>query len=190
MINTLKPNTNSDPSSNITHQEWFEYFKKLMNVNQKDNFSNDDKVIDQFNSDILNDDMTTEEVILALKSLKNNKACGADGVTKEMIKISCSVNTDIYVKLFNLIFKSGIYPIGWRENFIKPIFKGGCFNDLSNYRGVALSSCLGNFFCRILQNRLEKFLEKNDIVCNEQIRFRSGCRTSDHILTLKTIIDY
>ncbi|CAG2207411.1 unnamed protein product [Mytilus edulis] len=123
-INTLKSNTNSDPSSNITHQEWFEYFKKLMNVNQNDNFSNDNKFIDQFNSDILNYDMTTEEVI----------------------KISCLVNTDIYVKLFNLIFKSGIYPAGWRENFIKPIFKGGCFNDPSNYRGVALSSCLGKNF--------------------------------------------
>ncbi|CAG2253500.1 unnamed protein product [Mytilus edulis] len=61
-INTLKSNTNSDPSSNITHQEWFEYFKKLMNVNQNDNFSNDNKFIDQFNSDILNYDMTTEEV--------------------------------------------------------------------------------------------------------------------------------
>ncbi|CAG2204913.1 unnamed protein product [Mytilus edulis] len=60
-INTLKSNTNSDPSSNITHQEWFEYFKKLMNVNQNDNFSNDNKFIDQFNSDILNYDMTTEE---------------------------------------------------------------------------------------------------------------------------------
>ncbi|CAG2220935.1 unnamed protein product [Mytilus edulis] len=123
-INTLTSNTNSDPSSNITHQEWFEYFKKLMNVNQNDNFSNDNKFIDQFNSDILNYDMTTEEVI----------------------KISCLVNTDIYVKLFNLIFKSGIYPAGWRENFIKPIFKGGCFNDPSNYRGVALSSCLGKNF--------------------------------------------
>ncbi|CAC5377651.1 unnamed protein product [Mytilus coruscus] len=108
---TLKPNRNADPSSNITHQEWFEYFKKLMNVNQKDNFSNDNKVIDQFNSNILNYDITTEEVILALKSLTNKKACGADGVRNEMIKISCSVNIDMYVKYLILHLNLGFIPL-------------------------------------------------------------------------------
>ena len=106
-----------------------------------------------------------------------------------MLKIACVVNIDVFVKLFNLIFKSGVYRSFWRENFIKAIFKGGCFNDPLNYRGIALSTCLSKFFLRILHNRLEKYLELNNIICHEQIGFRKGSRNSHHILTLKTIID-
>jgi hypothetical protein len=36
---------------------------------------------------------------------------------------------------------------------------------------------------------LENYLEHNDIICPEQIGFRKGARTSDHIFSLKTVID-
>jgi hypothetical protein len=106
-----------------------------------------------------------------------------------MIKISCNVLYTMYVDVFYLILKSDKYPSIWRENFIKPLFKGGCANDPSCERGIAISSCLGNFFTRILFNRLDKFLEHNNIICSQQISFRKAMRTSDHILTLKTLID-
>ena len=59
-----------------------------------------------------------------------------------MLKMCCSFNIDVFVKLFNVILKSGVYPYIWRQNFIKPIFKGGCISNPSNYRGIALSSCM------------------------------------------------
>jgi hypothetical protein len=39
------------------------------------------------------------------------------------------------------ILKS-IKPYIWRQNFIKPIIKGGCISNPSNYRSIALSSCM------------------------------------------------
>ena len=54
---------------------------------------------------------------------------------------------------------------------------------------MALSSCMGKFFSKILHNRLDKFLEVNKVINPEQIGFQKGSRTSDHILTLKTLID-
>ena len=48
---------------------------------------------------------------------------------------------------------------------------------------------LGIFFSKILSNRLDKFLEGNNITCSEQIGFKKHSRTSDHILTLKCLID-
>jgi hypothetical protein len=45
-----------------------------------------------------------------------------------MLKISCIYNTTAYVNLFNTLLKSGIYPELWRENYIKPIFKGALSN--------------------------------------------------------------
>jgi hypothetical protein len=35
-------------------------------------------------------------------------------------------------------------------------------------------------------NRLDEYLENNNIICPEQKGFRKGMRTSDHIFTLKT----
>ena len=48
---------------------------------------------------------------------------------------------------------------------------------------------LGFFFSKILSNRLDKFLEGNNITCSEQIGFKKHSRTSDHILALKCLID-
>ena len=103
-----------------------------------------------------------------------------------MLKLACSMNVDIFVKVFNMILKSEVYPELWRENYIKPIFKGGCLNNPS--KGLALSSCFGKFFSKILHNRLDSLIENNNIY-KGQIGFRKGCRTSDHIFTLQTLID-
>jgi hypothetical protein len=48
---------------------------------------------------------------------------------------------------------------------------------------------MGKLFSKILYNRLEKYLDTNSIICKKQIGFKKGSRTSDHILTLKTVID-
>lgn len=94
-----------------------------------------------------------------------------------------------FVALFNCILKSGIYPDVWRDNIIKPLYKGGGTQDPSNYRGITISSCFGKLFSRVLYNRLDKYIEDNELIHPEQIGFRNNCRTSDHIITLKTLID-
>jgi hypothetical protein len=73
---------------------------------------------------------------------------GPDGILNEMLKITCNINAKVIVCFFNDILKSETYPDLWREHFIKPIFKGGCFNNPSIYRGVALSSCFGFVFLK------------------------------------------
>ena len=92
--------------------------------------------------ELLNKEILAEEVVFALRSLKNKKSRGPDGISSEMLKMCCSFNIDLFVKLFNVILKSGVYPYIWRDNFIKPLFKGGSVSNPSNYRGIALSSCM------------------------------------------------
>jgi hypothetical protein len=144
--------------------------------------------------------------------------------------LSCNVLHTMYVDVFYLILRSGKYPSIWRIFFIKPLLKGDCANDPSCYRVIAISSCLGFFFTRILffislliQSEPHAFLpfnhltacitssaeisefnksllqckylhssnstKLNNIICSQQIGFRKAMRTSDHILTLKTLID-
>ena len=61
--------------------------------------------------------------------------------------------------------------------------------DTNYYRGIAISSCFSKLVCKIPFKRLDKYLEDNSIIGSEQICFQKHCRTTDHILTLKTLID-
>jgi hypothetical protein len=50
-----------------------------------------------------------------MKNLKNNKASGEDLIANEYLKHSFEIMSDIYVKLFNLIFDKGLIPELYEE---------------------------------------------------------------------------
>ena len=91
--------------------------------------------------------------------------------------------------LFNTILSSGNYSEDWSFGFITPIHKKGNKTDPENCRGITVLCCLGKLFNSILNNRLIKYLEDNNILKDEQAGFGKGFRTTDNIFTLKTLID-
>ena len=121
--------------------------------------------------------------------MKNNKSCGKDGIPNEMIKAGKTLLAPVLAKLFNSILTQEKFPAKWRENTLTPIFKKGDITNPANYRGIAVSNALCKVFCTILNTRLLNFLEKHKIIPNCQIGFQRKCRTADHILTVKTVID-
>ena len=93
-------------------------------------------------------------------------------------------------KLFNVILDTGIFPEQWSLAIIKPLYKNvGEREDPSNYRGISLSGCLGKVFSNLINDRLTRFVNENNIIGPEQAGFRSGLSTLDHIVSLKTLID-
>ena len=87
-----------------------------------------------------------------------------DGISNEMLQLSIQVLANAYAYIFSQILRNGIYPSIWRENMIKPICKGGDTMDTNTYRGIAISSCFSKLSCKILFNRLDKYLEDNSII--------------------------
>ena len=140
--------------------------------------------------DILDKDITIDELKTVCMSLKNNKAVGLDGISNELIKCSFPFMSDLLLKLYKNILESSKYVTAWVDDFITPILKsGGIQNDPTFYRGISISSCLGKIFTIIMKNRLVEFLECNNLISNCQIGFTSGKRTTDHIFVLKTLMD-
>ena len=76
-----------------------------------------------------------------------------------------------------------------RRGGIRTIFKKGDVEDPDNYRGIAIGSVLGKIFSLILLNRLESVVQISHPISPNQIGFKKGHRTSDHIFVLKTIVD-
>ena len=132
-----------------------------------------------------------EEIMKAIKKLKNNKACGIDTILNEYIKTSVELIAPLLVKLFNIILNTGNVPLDWTIGIIQPIFKNkGCDEDPNNYRGITLLSCLGKLFTALLNQRLHIYLELNGYLGAEQSAFRPGYSTMDGIFMLKMLIDF
>ena len=164
------------------------------------NLNNDDlsDVFDSFDvnnvSDVnvvLNKSITVEEIVKAIKLLKNSKACSPiDNVLNEYIKYSSDTMSPLYCKLFNLVLDSGIVPDAWCTGVILPIYKNkGEENNPDNYRGITILSCLGKLFTSVLNNRISLFMEEYSLLAEEQAGFRHSYSTVDHIFSLKMLID-
>lgn len=92
-------------------------------------------------------------------------------------------------KLFNKILIAGKFPKFWIMSLLTSIYKSGDPTDCGNYRGISVSSCLGELFASIIQKRLSTFLERNNLLCTNQGGFRKDYRTIDHSFILKTLIN-
>lgn len=195
IVNSLKNLETDNEEIPINPEQLLNHFKDLNKVSGKKStiskyFNNVLKSIDVPDGvDILDKPITINEVSKACFKLKNNKSSGHDGILNEMLKYGQFALLPALNKLFNSILSSGIYPESWSKGIVIPIFKQGDRHDPGNYRGITITSCMGKVFNSIMNKRLEDFLKSNNGIADEQIGFKEGCRTSDHIFKLKTIID-
>ena len=61
------------------------------------------------NSNIINDldlEITSEEILIVIKSLKTQKSPGLDGLVSEIFKSSADILCPTLVKIFNIVFSS------------------------------------------------------------------------------------
>ena len=198
MVNELRTTKQSNYINNIEPKKWYSWFKEL-NAAKKlvkgDNFNGDIKfIIKSLNlfsagndNPLLDGAITIPEIKRAGRKLKNNKACGQDMISNEMIK--CIIETrfiEIILRVFNLTFDKSQFPEIWKIGHIVPIFKG---EDSFDPRGIAITSCLGKLFTLILNERLVAFLEERKILKPNQIGFCKGYRTADRAFVLNSMIN-
>ena len=58
-----------------------------------------------------------------------------------------------------------------------------------NYRGIALACCMSKFLAAVLNQRLLKFALQNNIICDNQLGFMPGNRTSDALIVLYNLVN-
>ncbi len=171
-----------------TLQEFFTHFAALYDTDE--DVAMPDAVFEEINDSSINEPFSTQEVLKGIKSLKNNKAPGADCITNEMLKNVPPNALSAITTVFNLILDTGIVPTTWASGLIKPIYKNkGDAKNVDNYRAITLVSCFGKLFTSLLNNRITALLEENNALSEAQAGFRSGHSTIDHIFALKAIVE-
>ena len=137
---------------------------------------------------MLDQTITLAEVSHVVKAIKNNKAAGSDGIVGELIKYGGKPMCEMLLTLFNLVWNNEFVPSYWREGLIVSLFKKGDREDPGNYRGITLLDVIGKLYCRVINNRLLKYLELNGKLHEGQGGFRIGRSCIDNIFSLTELI--
>ena len=130
-----------------------------------------------------------DELVLAIRSLKNNNAYEVDEIPAEVFK--CYRPRGILLNLFNECFSKGMIPSAWKHCIMNPISKSPTADprELLNYRDITLTCACCKLYCNILNNRLSKWEADNTILSDNQNDFRKGRSTVDYISSLTTITE-
>ena len=112
--------------------------------------------IDSFTTE-LDRGFSKSDFLESVATLQNNKSSSFDRVTNEMLKAGRHYIYKPILGLFNKILESSTYPSMWKLDILTPLHKSGDKSDINNYRGIAVSSCFGKLFNKMLQKRFEKF---------------------------------
>ena len=105
-----------------------------------DYFTNDDQILDV--------EVTADEVESALLFLKLGRSKGTDGLNAEHLLYGGKTVVLWLRKIFNSIISLEEIPHCFKEGIIIPVYKGKGKNPLHpmNYRGITLSSIIAKTF--------------------------------------------
>jgi hypothetical protein len=174
--NLLKEGFGANKIGNIDMKDWAAHFSSLLSSYEE--VPNSDFEERHIKVDELDKEFSIQEIREAIfYHLKCHKASGPDGVLNEVLKWSLEWTQNVILLLFNQLWRSEIYPANWNEVFLLPIHKNGSYKDPNNYRGIAITSCLGKLFCILINKRLYNWAEKNQKLSRWQggFRRRMGC---------------
>ena len=114
---------------------------------------NHDGVITHLEPDILEC-----EVKWALGRITVNKVSGGDTIAAELFQILQDDAVKVLHSICQQIWKTQQWPQDWKRSVFIPIPKKGNAEECSDYRTVALSSYTSKVMFKILQARLQKYV--------------------------------
>ena len=139
--------------------------------------------------DLLNKNISVEEILECIHSLKNNKSPGIDGIPAEIIKYNSDLVAKDIAILFNYFLENREFPKAWTEGIRNPIFKGGSRLNPSNYRGITVLPVFEKLFETIVHRRLDFIDEAFNFKDIHNSGFQKGCRTVDNLAILQGIVE-
>lgn len=161
---------------------WMKHFNELLNDNQQI-----EELLHEEDDEIVVQEPTLEEIKDVIKSSRNGKAPGKDGINNELLKYGGDeLHENIYA-LISKIWKEETMPKEWESGQIVTLHKKGDQQNCSNYRGITLLSTTYKILSTIIQRRLTN--ATTNLVGQYQYGFRSGKSTTDAVHCIKQILE-
>ena len=160
---------------------WQEYTEGLYKKDLHDP-DNHNGVITYLEPDILEC-----EVKLALENITTNKASGRDGIPVELFQILKDDVLKVLHSICQQIWKIQHWPQDEKRSVFIPIPKKGNHKECSNYCTIALTSQASKVILKILQARLQQYVNRE--LPDVQAGFRKCRETRDQIANIWWIIE-
>ena len=108
----------------------------------------------------------------ALGGITTNKASGGDGIPVQPFLILKDNTVKVLHSICQQIWKTQQWPQEWKRSIFIPIPKKGNVKECSNYRTIALISHSNKVMLKILQARLQQYVNRE--LADVQAGFRKG----------------
>ena len=123
----------------------------------------------------------------ALGSIITNKASGDDAIPVELFQILKDDAVKVLHSICQQIWKTQQWPQHWKRSVFIPIPKKGNAKECSNYCTIALISHASKVMLKILQARLQRYVNRE--LPDVQAGFRKVRGTRDQIANIRWIIE-
>ena len=123
------------------------------------------------------------EVLSILNSF-NNKGNSVYDIRPKLLKEITLKVIPVIVYLFNMCIINGVYPKVLKVARVVPIYKSGDRSIVSNYRPISNLSIFNKIFETLINNRMQSFITKHNIISRSQYGFRKGLSTTLAVFNL------
>ena len=106
----------------------------------------EEQPLDEIEDHIFNSEITDEEILKSVKSLKSGKSAEMNGITPQFFIHGGEIILVVLNRLFKRIFSSGEYPMSWASSIVVPIYKEGDVNKTDNYQEILLQKIYSSCF--------------------------------------------
>ena len=135
----------------------------------------------------LEPDILACEIQWALESITMNKASGGDGIPVELFHILKHDAVKVLHSIYQQIWKTQQCPQDWKRSVFIPIPTKGNDKEHTNYHTISLISHTSKVTLKILQARLQQYV--NHELPDVQASFRKGRGTRDQIANIRWIME-
>lgn len=127
--------------------------------------------------------VTPSEVAASISSLSNTNATGSDSVSNKILKLASNHISFPLAHIVNLSFQTGYFPCDFKTAKVIPVFKKGKPDQVDNYRPISLLNNLSKIFEKLMYKRVTSYLNKHNILSDNQFGFRAGHSTTDAVFS-------
>ena len=100
----------------------------------------------------------------AIRKLKNDKAVVPDNIPGECLMYGVVTVQHAQLELLSMIKLRECILTDWYEGIVKPLFKDGSHEVLSNYCSITISSVMYKVLVTIIENQKMSYIEGNQIL--------------------------
>jgi exonuclease III len=153
---------NNNNNSSINNKDFLAYLYK--------NFSHPYPKINLGNTN-------AHEIQKIILSMKPKNSHGYDEISLKILKSCTPYIISPLTYLCNKILLTGIFPERLKYSEVRPLYKKGDKDEISNYRPISLLPTFSKIIEKIIYIRLYSHLSRNNILVKEQFGFRKQSST-------------